>query len=300
MAQLQIPLADLTSVRYVVGDTVNEAHTAHFGSAATWCKPFTLSVPALPEGVASCTVQRLSTNCTLGSVGTLVSAGQAATTAAIYYGDTLAVSAQAAYDYQEPVVTLSASAVTGDVSVSITAGAYNWTIPRSKTNLPLTINGSGSFSCVYQHCYVADTCSFEDCDGCYCANGLACGESLTVCEDVQSGLKDATTINLTITSGSVMGYSSYDDCGCDGCYCTDGSDCHYTYLNPTSTTISPQTVEMAVGSTVTLASSNPSVNPTLKSEYVASGNYIRFILDGTTGPYNKTKRLVISELAYRK
>lgn len=300
MAQLQIPLAQLKSVRYADGSVMYQAHTVHFGSAATWCKPYTLSMPPLPEGVASCVVQRLSSACTLGSAGELISAGSAASQATVYHGDTLSVSAVAADGYEDPVVSLSKTTVDDDVTVSVTAGAYNWLTPSSKTPLPMTVNSSGSFACEYQHCYVAATCSYEDCDGCYCDNGLACGESLTLCDDVDSGLKNASRLRVTVSSGRFSGYSNMDDCGCDGCYCTDGSDCHTNYTGLVYATISPQVVELNIGETVGLAcSGSQTVNPTLKAEYVSSDNCIRLTVDGTLPSYNRTKRIVISKLEYK-
>jgi len=85
-------------------------------------KTYTLTVPALPTGVASCTVSRTSSPYGGGSTGTLVTAGSSQKTATIYYGDVLSISATATSGYESPTATLSQTTVTGNVTATITAG----------------------------------------------------------------------------------------------------------------------------------------------------------------------------------
>ena len=104
----------------------------------TWAKPFVLSIPALPTGVASCTVARSSTQATLGSTGTLATAGTSAKTATIYYGDVLSISGTASTGFNNPTVSLSATSVTGNVTASITRGSaksYTLTVPALPTGI---------------------------------------------------------------------------------------------------------------------------------------------------------------------
>lgn len=127
MATTTINLPQLKSVTYTSpsqGLNAVEPMVVEFGNAAVWAKPFTLSVPALPTGVASFTVTRTSTKTSYAATGAIVSGGGNAQTVPVYYGDTLTVMATAAESYGEPTATLSQDTVTGNVTLTVTASAY--------------------------------------------------------------------------------------------------------------------------------------------------------------------------------
>ena len=156
MATTTINLPQLKSVTYTSpsqGLNAVEPMVVEFGNAAVWAKPFTLNVPALPTGVASFTVTRTSTKTSYAATGVIVSGGGNAQTVPVYYGDTLTVSATAAESYGDPTATLSQDTVTGDVTLTVTAGAYtpSWhtivsssiSITNNSTSTPKTITVNG-------------------------------------------------------------------------------------------------------------------------------------------------------------
>ena len=98
--------------------TGNVTSTATAGSV----KSYTLTMPALPTGVASCYVSRTSSPNKGAATGTLVTAGSSQKTATIYYGDVLSISATATTGYTSPTASLSATTVTGNVTATIKAG----------------------------------------------------------------------------------------------------------------------------------------------------------------------------------
>lgn len=101
-----------------------EPNIVQFGSAAVWAKPFTLTAPALPMGVSSFTIRRVSTQTSYAETGIIISGNTTTQNTEIYYGDVLSISATAAEHYNEPTATLSQNTVTGDVIATITSGQY--------------------------------------------------------------------------------------------------------------------------------------------------------------------------------
>lgn len=151
MATTTINLPQLKSVTYTSpsqGLNAAEPMIVEFGDAAVWAKPFTLSVPALPTGVASFTVTRTSTKTSYAATGAIVSGGGNAQTVPVYYGDTLTVSATAAESYGDPTATLSQDTVTGDVTLTVTAGAYtpSWHTIIDGSGVTLRRNNTTSIS----------------------------------------------------------------------------------------------------------------------------------------------------------
>lgn len=139
------------STRTVTGDV-----TAGVSSGSL--KSFTLTIPALPTGVASCTIAR-SPNGTQGiaPAAQTFSAKDSTQNVTIYYYDTLTIGATAASNYKTPTCSLSQISVTGNVTATITAGAaYAWyTIGNSAgiytnqvgvTNIRITANASNGYA----------------------------------------------------------------------------------------------------------------------------------------------------------
>lgn len=149
MATLNLTLTEVTSVFYnspSQGYTNLAPNIVQFGSAATWAKPFTLTCPALPTGVASCTISRTSTNMTGAATGVILTAGNAQATVPIYYGDVLTISAMPAVDYGEPTVSLSQTTVSGNVTATITAGATWHTVLDTSSSISVSANITSSSS----------------------------------------------------------------------------------------------------------------------------------------------------------
>lgn len=146
MAETKIPLADLKKVVY----NGSEATTVNFG-VCTWAKPYTLTLPALPTGVASCTVSRSSTKSSIGTTGTIATAGSTAKTVTVYHGDVISISATAATGYNNPTASLSATTVTGDVTATVTAGTVNMpaTLEEATWEQIAWASGNGTISNYY-------------------------------------------------------------------------------------------------------------------------------------------------------
>ncbi len=124
MAQLQVNLSNIQSVVYnSTSKGKIEPTVVKFGNAATWAKPYTLTIPALPTGVSSCTITRSSTQFTGASTGTIVTAGASAKIVTVYHGDVLSISATAATGYNNPNASLSQTTVIGNITSTVTAGS---------------------------------------------------------------------------------------------------------------------------------------------------------------------------------
>lgn len=87
-----------------------------------WRKPYIVTIPSKPTGVASITITRSASesNCDQLSATSLTSTGK------VLYGDTVSISAAAATGYNDPTTSftsgVSNNKVIGDVAVSVTAG----------------------------------------------------------------------------------------------------------------------------------------------------------------------------------
>lgn len=129
MAQLKVTLTDIQSVVYnSTSKGKIEPNIVKFGNSATWAKPYILTIPVLPLGVASCVVTRSSSYFTGVQTGAIATAGTSQRTSTIYYGDNISVSANASTGYNNPTVNFrggstSWNGVTSGATVEITAGA---------------------------------------------------------------------------------------------------------------------------------------------------------------------------------
>lgn len=101
-----------------------EPNIVKFGNAATWAKQFTLTAPALPTGVSSFTIRRVSTQTSYAETGIIIFGNTTTQNTEIYYGDVLSISATAATGYATPTATLSQTTVTGDVTAIVRGGQY--------------------------------------------------------------------------------------------------------------------------------------------------------------------------------
>lgn len=127
MATTSINLKTLKNVVYnSPSQNFNEVepNIVQFGSAAVWAKPFTLTAPALPTGVSSFTIRRVSTQTSYAKTGIIISGNTTTQNTEIYYGDVLSISATAATGYTTPTAKLSQTTVTGDVTAIVRGGQY--------------------------------------------------------------------------------------------------------------------------------------------------------------------------------
>lgn len=110
--------------------TGNASYTATFNSTM---RSYTLTVPALPTGVASCTVSRTSSPSAAAATGTLITAGSSQKTATVYPDDVLTITASPATGYNAPTATLSATTVKSNVTATLTAGSrISYTVTFTK------------------------------------------------------------------------------------------------------------------------------------------------------------------------
>lgn len=205
MAEIKIPLADLKKVVY----NGSEATTVNFG-VCTWTKPYTLTLPALPAGVASCTVSRTSTKSSIGTTGTIATAGSTAKTVTVYHGDTITISATAATGYNNPSATLSQTTVSGNITATITAGSvktFTLTIPALPTGVAsLSITRTPKLAGAAATQTFSATSSSQ-------SKTIYYGDTLTISATAASGYNaptyslSATTVTgnvtATVTAGSV-------------------------------------------------------------------------------------------------
>lgn len=129
MAELQVNLSNIQKVIYQSSSQGQiEPNVVQFGNVAIWAKPYTLTIPALPAGVSSCTITRTSSQFTDAVTGTIATAGSVSKTVTVYYGDTLSIAATAASGYNAPTYRLSQTTVTGNVTATVAAGsvAASW------------------------------------------------------------------------------------------------------------------------------------------------------------------------------
>ena len=299
MSDIILPLSEIKDVVFQKSENeVIYPMAVNFANVAKWAKAFTLTVPALPYGVKSCKIERYSVFSSESTVGDLLVLGDEPQTATVYYTDCIRAKAEPLHGFEKPSTALGGNVVLGDKELVVRPGSSNYLIPPSKTELPLTVYSSANFSCNYIYEQTI-TCSWEECDGCYCTNGLACGESYTNYLDLPSGLKYATALKVNLSGGSLVGFNNYDDCGCDGCYCSDGSACHDIFTGEVSASILPQEIIYIVGDpAVPLAyEGDVKTPPTLRAE--VSEENVTFFLEGeAAGTYNKSKSAVISKIEY--
>ena len=80
---------------------------------ATWAKPYTLKIPAMPTGVAGVTVTRSSTRRSFITPGTTLT-----NNSTIYYGDVISITAASAVNgYTNPTVATNSYTISGDFTL---------------------------------------------------------------------------------------------------------------------------------------------------------------------------------------
>lgn len=112
-----------------------------------WRKPYTVTIPAKPTGVASITVTRSDSESNCGQLSTT----SITSTGKVLYGDTVSVSATASSGYDVDATTVSFKSgvtnnkVTGDVTLNVKTATgktyyvyYKQGLASSTTNLPST------------------------------------------------------------------------------------------------------------------------------------------------------------------
>lgn len=114
---------------------------------ATWAKPYTLTIPAMPTGVAGVAVTRSSTRRSFTSTGTVLT-----NNSTIYYGDVISITAASPVNgYNNPTVATNSYTISGDFTLPIdpvTPGSvksYTLTMPAIPNNITgYTITRTGS------------------------------------------------------------------------------------------------------------------------------------------------------------
>lgn len=105
-------------------------------------KSYTLSVPKLPTGIASCTISRTSSPLKGASTGTIATVGSSTQSITVYYGDVLSISATATTGYNAPTYKLSSTTVTGNITTTLTAGS----VKSFTLSYPAKPSGATAFS----------------------------------------------------------------------------------------------------------------------------------------------------------
>lgn len=132
----KVPMNTLKKVIYK-GEELN----SFSAGGCEWRKPYSLTIPTKPTGVANITVGRTATdsNCDQVTASSFSSSGT------VLYGDTLNVTASPSNHYNNPTVSFSSGVtngkVTGDVVVGITAGTGK-TYSVTYSNSDSTITGT--------------------------------------------------------------------------------------------------------------------------------------------------------------
>lgn len=102
-----------------------------------WRKPYSITIPAEPTGIAGITVTRVTSESNCGQLDT--TSITASSTGAVLYGDTLSVEATAATGYRDATASftdgISNNKVIGDVAVSATATALTRIILTKNTHI---------------------------------------------------------------------------------------------------------------------------------------------------------------------